>query len=303
MNNSERILLNYICDGDLRMAQKQARLVLNGMNAKKDEHFKADMLRKLDAKGNRIELPYNVKGLLVAEDMTNFPRERYILRPEEEKAVERVMAVYRASGKLADLGISYYPALMLYGQSGCGKTMLARYIAHRANLPFVYVKFSNLVNSHLGETQSNVGKVFDYVRTEPCVLCFDEIDAIGMKRGQQDDVGEMNRVVIALMQELDQLPNKVIIVGTTNRFDKLDPALIRRFPIQYELKPLTSAEAGNLAIMFFAFAGVEMTMADQLQLSKIFAKSVPSSTVIKECTEIIVQRIIGQEEQNNGKKP
>ncbi len=303
MNNSERILLNYICDGDLRMAQKQARLVLNGMNAKKDEHFKADMLRKLDAKGNRIELPYNVKGLLVAEDMTNFPRERYILRPEEEKAVERVLAVYRASGKLADLGISYYPALMLHGQSGCGKTMLARYIAHRANLPFVYVKFSNLVNSHLGETQSNVAKVFDYVRTEPCVLCFDEIDAIGMKRGQQDDVGEMNRVVIALMQELDQLPNKVIIVGTTNRFDKLDPALIRRFPIQYELKPLTSAEAGNLAIMFFAFAGVEMTMADQLQLSKIFTGSVPSSTVIKECTEIIVQRIIGQEEQNDVKKP
>lgn len=296
MNNSERILLNYVCDGDLRMAQKQARLVLNGMNAKKDEHFKADMLRKLDAKGNRIELPYNVKGLLVAEDMTNFPRKRYILRPEEEKAIERVMAVYRASGKLADLGISYYPALMLHGQSGCGKTMLARYIAHRANLPFVYVKFSNLVNSHLGETQSNVAKVFDYVRTEPCVLCFDEIDAIGMKRGQQDDVGEMNRVVIALMQELDQLPNKVIIVGTTNRFDKLDPALIRRFPIQYELKPLTSAEAGNLAIMFFAFAGVEMTMEDQLQLSKSFAGSVPSSTVIKECTEIIVQRIIGQEE-------
>ena len=296
MNNSERILLNYICDGDLRMAQKQARIVLSGMNAKKDEHFKADMLRKLDAKGKRIELPYNVKGLLVAEDMTTFPRERYILRPEEEKAVERVLAVYRASGKLADLGISYYPALMLHGQSGCGKTMLARYIAHRANLPFVYVKFSNLVNSHLGETQSNVAKVFDYVRTEPCVLCFDEIDAIGMKRGQQDDVGEMNRVVIALMQELDRLPNKVIIVGTTNRFDKLDPALIRRFPIQYELKPLTSAEAGQLAIMFFAFAGVEMTMEDQLQLSKSFAGSVPSSTVIKECTEIIVQRIIGQEE-------
>ena len=296
MNNSERILLNYICDGDLRMAQKQARIVLNGMNAKKDEHFKADMLRKLDAKGNRIELPYNVKGLLIAEDMTNFPRGRYILRPEEEKAVERVLAVYRASGKLADLGISYYPALMLHGQSGCGKTMLARYIAHRANLPFVYVKFSNLVNSHLGETQSNVAKVFDYVRTEPCVLCFDEIDAIGMKRGQQDDVGEMNRVVIALMQELDQLPNKVIIVGTTNRFDKLDPALIRRFPIQYELKPLTSAEAGDLAIMFFAFAGVEMTMEDQLHLSQSFNKPVPSSTVIKECTEIIVQRIIGQEE-------
>lgn len=300
MNDNERMLIRNVCDGDLRIARQYARAVLNGLIAKKDADFKVNMLRKLDAKGNAIELPYNIKGLLAAEDVTNFPRERYILRPEEEKAVDRVLAVYRASSRLADLGISYYPALMLHGQSGCGKTMLARYIAHRANLPFVYVKFSNLVKSHLGETQSNVAKVFDYVRTEPCVLCFDEIDAIGMKRGQQDDVGEMNRVVIALMQELDQLPNRVIIVGTTNRFDELDPALIRRFPIQYELQPLTSAEAGQLAKMFFAFAGVEMTMMDQLQLATSFATPVPSSTVVKECTEIIVQRIIGEEEKEDG---
>lgn len=300
MNDNERMLIRNVCEGDLRMARQYARAVLTGVTAKKDADFKATMLRKLDAKGNKIEIPYNLKNLLVAEDMTNFPCERYILRSDEEMAVARVLAVYRASGKLADLGISYYPALILHGQSGCGKTMLARYIAHRANLPFVYVRFSNLVNSHLGETQSNVARVFDYVRTEPCVLCFDEIDAIGMKRGQQDDVGEMNRVVIALMQELDQLPNKVIIVGTTNRFDKLDPALIRRFPIQYELQPLAPGEASELAIKFFAFTGVEMTMMDQLLLSTKFATPVPSSTVIKECTEIIVQRIIEKEDTGNG---
>ena len=295
MNDNERMLIRNVCEGDLRMARQYARAVLNGVTAKKDANFKATMLRKLDAKGNKIEIPYNLKSLLVAEDMTTFPVERYILRPEEEKAVAKVLAVYRASGRLADLGISYYPALMLHGQSGCGKTMLARYIAYRANLPFVYVRFSNLVNSRLGETQSNVARVFDYVRTDPCVLCFDEIDAIGMKRGQQDDVGEMNRVVIALMQELDQLPNNVIIVGTTNRFDKLDPALIRRFPIQFELQPLAPSEASDLAIKFFAFTGVEMTMMDQLLLSTKFSKPVPSSTVIKECTEIIVQRIIEKE--------
>lgn len=296
MNDSERMLIRNVCDGNLRMARQFARAVLNGLAAKKDADFKSSMLRKLDAKESIIEIPCNLKSILVAEDVTNFPRERYIIRPEEEKAADRVLSVYRASGRLADLGISYCPALMLHGQSGCGKTMLARYIAHKVNLPFVYVRFSNLVDSHLGQTQSNVAKVFDYVKTEPCVLCFDEIDAIGMERGQRDDVGEMNRVVIALMQELDQLPNGVIVIATTNRFDKIDPALIRRFPIRYELQPLTPAEARQLANMFLSYAGVDITPMDQLWLGTRFQEPAPASTVVRECTEMIVKRIIGLEE-------
>jgi len=131
------------------------------------------------------------------------------------------------------MSISYLPAALFYGQSGTGKTELARYIAHKAGLPFMYVRFSNVVNSFLGGTQSNINKVFSYAKSSPCLLCFDEIDAIGLKRGDSNDVSEMSRVTIALMQEMDLLPNNVIIVGTTNRYDRLDPALVRRFPIKY----------------------------------------------------------------------
>lgn len=115
--------------------------------------------------------------------------------------------------------------------------MLARYIAYKAELPFVYVRFSNLLDSYLGKTQENVGRIFDYARANPCVLCFDELDAIGGKRGDRADVSEMSRVTIALMQELDRMHNKTIIIATTNRFDKLDPALIRRLPYQHEMFP------------------------------------------------------------------
>lgn len=166
---------------------------------------------------------------MIAEDTEEFPEARFLLRNEEKSITQNIVAIYRASEKLNEMGIPYLPALMLYGQSGCGKTMLARYIAHKAKLPFLRIQFSSLVDSHLGQTQSNLARIFDYVRTAPCVLCFDEIDAVGMARGQKDDVGEMNRVVIAIMQEMDRLPNNVIIIGTTNRFDRLDPALIRRF--------------------------------------------------------------------------
>lgn len=294
MNDKERELIRLVCDGDIRLAQKQARVILDGMTAKKDENFQRNMLRKLDTKGNFIELPYNLQSLLIAEDMTDFPKARFLLREEEEKAVDRVLALYRAADKLSEMGIPFLPALILHGQSGCGKTMLARYIAHRANLPFVYVQFSNMVESMLGKTQTNVARVFEYARATPCVLCFDEIDAIGMARGQKDDVGEMNRVVIALMQEMDRISNKTIIIGTTNRFDRLDPALVRRFPLQYSLKPLNHTEIPELARRFFAYAGIECDEWIQTWCEQRFDDNTPASSVVRECTNRIVQLILEQ---------
>ena len=295
MNGNERILIRYVCDGDIKRAQKQARIILNGLKSQKDEQFKDDMLRKLDSKANLVELPYNLQHLLVAEDTANFPAARFLLREKEEAATNRVLALYRASEQLAEKGIPYLPALILHGESGCGKTMLARYIAHKAELPFVYVQFSNLVESYLGKTQSNVARVFEYVRSAPCVLCFDEIDAVGMARGQKDDVGEMNRVVIALMQELDRLPNNVIIIGTTNRFDRLDPALVRRFPLQYQLQFLQPYEIEQLAQKFFIYSGIKCDAWIHGWCSSTFDSEAPASDVIRACTEVVVNKILCDE--------
>ena len=292
MNNQERFLIRYVCDGDIRQSQKQARIILNELTAKKDEQFKADMLRKLNSKASFIEIPSNLKNLLVAEDVENFPSARFLLREQEEAAVERVLDLYKASEQLAEKGIPYLPALILHGESGCGKTMLARYIAHKAELPFVYVQFSNLVESFLGKTQSNVAKVFDFVRSAPCVLCFDEIDAIGMARGQKDDVGEMNRVVIALMQELDRMPNDVIIIGTTNRYDRLDPALVRRFPLEYKLHFLQQDEIEQMARKFFTYADVECASWVREWCRNTFDSQAPASSVVRECTQVVVNQIL-----------
>lgn len=299
MNNQERILIRYVCDGDIRNSQKQARIVLNGLTAEKDKQFKTDMLRKLDSKANSIELPYDLKSLLVAEDMENFPSARFLLREQEEAAAKRVLDLYKVSEQLAEKGIPYLPALILHGESGCGKTMLARYIAHKAKLPFVYVQFSNLVESFLGKTQSNIAKVFDYARSAPCVLCFDEIDAIGMARGQKSDVGEMNRVVIALMQELDRMPNDVIIIGTTNRYDRLDPALVRRFPLAYELQFLHPDEIVQLAHKFFTYAGVDCEAWVREWCRNTFDSEAPASSVVRECTQVVVNYILCRTEKED----
>lgn len=300
MNENERYLLRHVCDGNMERAQSQARVILEGIKTQKDESFRNHMLEKLDAKKAKIvELPSNIKGLIIAENVSDFPVERFLIREAEEKIVTDTLNLYHVAEQLKDLSIPYLPALMLHGQSGCGKTMLARYIAYKTNLPFVYVNFSNLVGQYLGNTQSNIGRIFDYVREHPCVLCFDEIDAVGMARGQKNDVGEMNRIVIALMQEMDRLPNNLIIIGTTNRYDRLDPALIRRFSIEHEVRPLTVEEAKTLARSFLASVNINRNWFEDWfedWFEKTFCHIVPASDLIREATKMVVQAIIAQRE-------
>lgn len=292
MNNNEKILLRHVCDGDMRKAQMQAMCILNAISSQKDAAFRDDMLRRMRERKGFIELPQNLKGLLMIEDSVLFPDSKFLIRKAEAEAAEKIISLYHAADRLADLGIPYLPALMLYGESGCGKTELARYIAYKAELPFVYVRFSSVVDSHLGGTQSNLARIFEYVHSNPCVLCFDEIDAIGTARGQAHEMGEMNRVVIAMMQELDQMPNNAIIIGTTNRFDQLDPALARRFPLRYELTPLSASETKEFAQKFFQYVGLAHDGWIDSWCEKTFEGNVPAATVVRECTDVVVNHIL-----------
>lgn len=302
MNDNERMLLRAVVDNDTQKAHAYAKLILNNITAQRDQRFKTELLRKLETKANFIELPYNLKDLLATEDVTDYPMGKFLMRSGEEAIANKILAIYRASNRLMELGISYLPAAILYGQSGTGKTELARYIAHKAGLPFVYVRFSSVVNSFLGGTQSNINKVFSYAKSSPCLLCFDEIDAIGLKRGDSNDVSEMSRVTIALMQEMDSLPNNVIIIGTTNRYDRLDPTLVRRFPISYCVMPLTRQEVVSLADKIFRYAGYEkdsrtlqLWCEENFEVLGLAVNGVPVSEVVIKCTDCIVDQIMSEE--------
>lgn len=85
------------------------------------------------------------------------------------------------------------------------------------------------------------------------------------------------------------------VIGTTNRFDRLDPALVRRFPLQYELKPLVAAEVKQLAQKFFSYAGVDSTDWLFTWCSQTFGEVTPASSVVKECTNEIVKQVLTQQ--------
>lgn len=122
--------------------------------------------------------------------------------------------------------------VLLSGPPGNGKTSYAEAIAESLALPFFIVRYDALVGSFLGETNARLRALFDYVRTRPCVLFFDEFDSIGKERGDTQETGEIKRVVSFLLMQIDQLPSYVVTIAATNHPELLDRAVWRRFQIR-----------------------------------------------------------------------
>ncbi|KQW78919.1 AAA family ATPase [Devosia sp. Root413D1] len=125
--------------------------------------------------------------------------------------------------------------LLLSGPPGNGKTSVAEAVAEALALPLFTVRYDALVGSYLGETNTRLRKLFDYVRTTPCVLFFDEFDAVGKERGDTHETGEIKRVVSFLLMQIDQLPSYVVTVAATNHHELLDRAVWRRFQLRLSL--------------------------------------------------------------------
>lgn len=127
--------------------------------------------------------------------------------------------------------------VLLVGPPGNGKTSLAEALAFELAVPLFTVRYDAIITSYLGETAQRLRRLFDFIRTEPCVLFFDEFDAIGKERGDIHETGEIKRVVTTLLLQLDDLPPHCVLVGATNHSELLDRATWRRFQLSLELPP------------------------------------------------------------------
>lgn len=129
--------------------------------------------------------------------------------------------------------------VLLVGPPGNGKTSLAEAIAESLAVPFFVVRYETMIGSFLGETAGRLKHVFDYGRTTPCVLFFDEFDTIGKERGDTHETGEIKRVVTSLLMQIDELPSYVVVIAATNHAELLDRAVWRRFELRLRLPPPT----------------------------------------------------------------
>ncbi|XP_009782020.1 cell division cycle protein 48 homolog [Nicotiana tabacum] len=129
-------------------------------------------------------------------------------------------------------GMSASKGVLFHGPPGCGKTLLAKAVANECQANFISVKGPELLTMWFGESEANVRELFDKARqSAPCILFFDELDSIAIKRGSSvgDAGGAADRVLNQLLTEMDGMNAKktVFVIGATNRPDILDPALLR----------------------------------------------------------------------------
>jgi SpoVK/Ycf46/Vps4 family AAA+-type ATPase len=158
------------------------------------------------------------------------------LAPAALKQVLDVLKEHKHRERLRLHSLSPRSRLLFYGPPGCGKTVTARAIAGELGLPIFVVRFDALVGSYLGQTGLRLRELFRFAETNPCVLLIDEIDAIGRRRGRSTDIGELDRIVISLMQQIDLVQPAGVLIGASNLPEELDPALFRRFDMTLEFR-------------------------------------------------------------------
>ena len=159
-----------------------------------------------------------------------------ILAPQVLKEVDELVEEHHRSDLLRTHGLEPRHRVLLIGPPGNGKTSLAEAIASAVMAPMFVLRYDGVIGSFLGETASRLRKVFDFIRTRPCVLFFDEFDTIGKERGDIHETGEIKRVVSSLLLQMDALPSHVIVVTATNHAELLDRAVWRRFQIRLQLE-------------------------------------------------------------------
>ncbi len=145
--------------------------------------------------------------------------------------IQQIVDEQKQSEELLKTGNFPTNSILFCGPPGCGKTMTANALAGELGLPIAYVRLDGLVSSYLGQTGTNIRKIFEFVKGKRIMLFLDEFDAIAKKRDDSHELGELKRVVTTLLQNIDEMPSNVFLVAATNHHHLLDPAIWRRFDI------------------------------------------------------------------------
>lgn len=168
-------------------------------------------------------------------DRSNVNLEEVVFNEAVSKQINQFLKEYQFREVLEKYELPVVNKMLLYGKTGCGKTMTAKAIAKKLDKKIIIVNLASIVSSKLGETAKNIEGLFKEVNYESAVLFFDEFDSLGQIRDYDNkDNSEMKRVVNAILQLIDHFPKKSILIAATNQIQMIDEALVRRFELKLE---------------------------------------------------------------------
>ena len=297
LSENQKRLIQAVSQNDIMAAKKCSVACIAEDTTQKNNWFCNKYKQILESSGsNMMELPHDLKNILCVEDVSNsFKEGRYYLSVRENDVFENIIRMKKVNEKLMEMSIPYLNSTLLYGESGTGKTTFGRYIAYKTGLPFCYLKFSDLVDSYMGSTSKNISKAFSYAISNPCVFMLDEIDCISIRRSSSGSSGgtggEMARITITMMQEFDKLTNDIIVIGATNRKDRIDDALLRRFSIKHEVNVLDNKEKTEMVNKYLTDIGMGFT---EVEINNLVEKNKNQSILLNELIRTIALKIAEQ---------
>lgn len=262
INYTNQLISKLETDGETRAVAKFKKLL------------SAQTEMSLSAMGNNtksLSIPVDTESRTTLADII-YPDENnieVILSKRNADKLDSFILSYKNADKLNDLGIGVSNTLLLYGPPGCGKTKCAYLIAKQLNLPLVIARLDSLISSYLGTTAKNIRNLFEFAQKIPCVLFLDEFDAIAKARDDNNELGELKRVVNSLLQNVDSMSKDSLLLAATNHQQLLDSAVWRRFDYKLEIE-LPDKEAINKLIYLFTGHMGTLSEKDIAELSTLF---------------------------------
>lgn len=190
-------------------------------------------------------------------------RDQIVLSNEGRSLIDGLIEEHRRGEELRRHQLPLRSKLLFCGPSGCGKTLAAEVVARELSLPLYTAKLDVIISSFLGETASNLRKVFDVAARRPCVLFLDEFDALARDRADNAEHNELRRVVNSLLLFIDRFKGRGMVVAATNLEGSLDAAVWRRFDEVVVFDPPSEAEIAELLILRFRNFPVNFELAKE----------------------------------------
>jgi dephospho-CoA kinase len=222
-------------------------------------------------------------------DLPSIPRTSLVLPQPLISRIERILYEFRQRDKLKQYGLHHRRKILLNGPPGTGKTLTAKVLASELRLPLCTVQADRLITKFMGETSARLRQMFEMIREREGVYLFDEFDALGGGREHSNDVGEMRRVLTALLQFIEQDSSDSLIVAATNSPDLLDKALFRRFDdiLTYEY-PHDEDRQRLIDNTMGTFIGSRFTWKKAVQASE----GLSSAEIVQSCRDALKHAIL-----------
>ena len=215
-------------------AMRSLRRVLPEINLEQS-NIPAEILNRIKVtKQDFDEALRDVQPSAMREVLVQRPNVRWEdiggLQQIKEELAEAIEWPLKHADLFTEADVKPPKGILLYGPPGTGKTMIAKAVAATSEANFISIKGPELISKWVGESEKGVREVFRKARqAAPCIIFFDELDAIAPHRGSEGDAHVTERVISQMLTELDGLEDlkDVVVIGATNRPDMIDEALLR----------------------------------------------------------------------------